>query len=94
MTTPVDLATRKALLIAQANLQRMQATLAWHDVRQAILPPGAGARSGSARRVATWVVGVAVPLFGIAGAGRLMRALTITLTVMRIVRGWRSIRPR
>ena len=92
MTAPVDPATRKALLIAQANLQRMQATLAWHDVRQAVLPPGAGARSGSARRVATWVVGIAVPLLGIARAGRLMRALTITLTVMRVVRGWRSLR--
>jgi hypothetical protein len=94
MTAPVDPATRKALLIAQANLHRMQATLAWHDVRQAVMPPGAGARSGSARTAATWVVGIAVPLLGIARAGRMMRALTITLTVLRIVRGWRSLRRR
>jgi hypothetical protein len=92
MNAPVDPATRKALLIAEAKLQRMQAALAWHDVRRAILPPAAGARSGPARTVATWVVGIAVPVLGLARAGRVMRALTIGLTVMRIVRGWRSRR--
>jgi hypothetical protein len=92
MTAPIDPAARKAMLIAQAKLQRMQAALAWHDVRQAVLPPAAGARSGSARTAANWVVGIAVPLLGIARAGRMMRAITIGLTVLRIVRGWRSRR--
>ena len=92
MSPPVDLPTRKALLVAQADLQRMQATLAWHDVKQAMLPPGAGARSGRARTIATWVVRIAVPIFGLARTGRMMRALTIGLTIMRIARSWRGRR--
>jgi hypothetical protein len=87
-----DLTARKRLLVAQASLQRMQATLAWHDVKQAVSPPATAERSSRTRTVAKWVVGIAVPLLGFARAGRIMRIMTVGLTVMRIVRGLRGTR--
>jgi hypothetical protein len=87
-----DLAARKALLVAQASLQRMQATLAWHDVKSAVMPPMAADRGGRTRTAAKWVVRLAVPLFGLSRASRVLRMASIGLTAWRIVQGFRSTR--
>ncbi|MBK9115821.1 MAG: hypothetical protein IPM22_09290 [Betaproteobacteria bacterium] len=84
-----DLAERKARLIAQSDLQRMQALLAWHTARRIVAPPGAGERSSTSRSIAATLIGIALPL---AGAGRLrgvLRTLSVAATVLRIWRAWR-----
>ena len=68
MNREADLAERKARLVAQSDLQRMQAMLAWHTIRRAVSPPPPSERSPASRSVATTIIGLALPLFG---AGRL-----------------------
>ena len=88
-----DIARRKSLLAAQAHLQRIQARLAWHDVREEIFPPHlTGGQSGPVRKIATVLIGIAVPLFGIPRLGRILRTFSIGMMIMRIVRGLRSRR--
>lgn len=85
-----DLAERKARLVAQSDLQRMQALLAWHTARRFVAPPGAGERSSMSRSIASTMVGFALPLVG---AGRLrgaLRTLSIVGAVLRIWRAWRT----
>lgn len=85
-----DLAERKARLIAQSDLQRMQALLAWHTARRIVAPPSAGERSAMSRSVAATAIGLALPLVG---AGRLrgvLRTLSIAATVLRVWRAWRA----
>ena len=67
-----DLAARKSLLVAQASLQRMQATLAWHDLKLAVMPPVPVERGSRTRTAAKWLVRIAVPLFGMTRAGRVV----------------------
>ena len=88
-----DTARRKSLLAAQAHLQRIQARLAWHDVREEIFPPHLTApHSGPVRKIAIALIGIAVPLFGITRLGRVLRAFSIGMMIMRIVRGLRTRR--
>ena len=87
-----DLAERKSQLIAQASLQRMQATLAWHDMKQAVIPRAPMQSPGRTRTAAKWIVRIAVPLFGITRAGRVLRAVSVGLTAWRILQGFRSTR--
>ena len=90
MSTEADLSERKARLVAQSDLHRMQAMLAWHAARRIIAPPARAERSGAARTVAAGLIGLAVPLFG---AGRMrgaMRTLSTIATVLRIWRAWRA----
>jgi hypothetical protein len=85
-----DLAERKARLIAQSDLQRMQALLAWHSARRIVAPPAPAERSAASRSVATTLIGIALPLFG---AGRMrgaLRTLSTIATVLRIWRAWRT----
>lgn len=85
-----DLAERKARLVAQSDLQRMQALLAWHTARRIVAPPSTGERSAMSRSVAATVIGLALPLVG---AGRLrgvLRTLSIAATVLRVWRAWRA----
>ena len=84
------LARRKSLLVAQSHLHRLQAAMAWHDVKEVVAPPRlASDRGDRARSIAATLIAVAVPVFGLARLGRIMRMLTIGTMVMRIVRGLR-----
>jgi hypothetical protein len=90
MKRDADLAERKARLIAQSDLQRMQALLAWHSARRIISPPPAAERSSASRSIAVTLIGLAVPLFG---AGRMrgtLRTLSRIATIVRIIRAWRA----
>jgi hypothetical protein len=87
-----DLTERKSQLVAQASLQRMQATLAWHDMKRAVMPRAPAQSHGRTRTAAKWVVRLAVPIFGMTRAGRVLRALSVGLTAWRIVQGLRSTR--
>jgi hypothetical protein len=65
-------AERKSLLVAQSDLQRMQAQLALQDVRRIIAPPPQ--RGSRTRNAAATVIGLALPFLG---AGRLRGALRV-----------------
>lgn len=90
MNSAAELAERKARLIAQSDLQRMQAMLAWHSARRIVAPPEPAERSKSSRSIATTLIGIALPL---AGAGRLrgvLRTLSIVAMGLRLLRAWRA----
>ena len=90
MTRVQDLAERKARLIAQSDLQRMQALLAWHSVRRIISPPPPPERSKASRSIAATLIGIALPLFGGRRLGRLVRTLSMAATVLRVFTAWRA----
>ena len=89
MTSEADTAERKARLIAQSDLQRMQALLAWHSVRRIVAPPAPAERSAVSRSIATTLIGIALPLFGAAHMRGVLRKLSTIATVIRIFRAWR-----
>jgi uncharacterized membrane protein len=90
MTPANDLAERKARLIAQSDLQRMQAMLAWHTARRIVSPPAPAERSTTSRSIATTMIGIALPLFGVGRLRGAMRTLSIAATVLRLFRAWRA----
>jgi hypothetical protein len=82
-----DLAARKSLLIAQADLSRMQVALAWQDLRAVITPAPSTEHSAWTRRGAAFLVGVAAPLIGRTRLTRGLRFATIAVTIVRAL--WR-----
>ena len=90
MTRVQDLAEWKARLIAQSDLQRMQALLAWHSVRRIISPPPPPERSKASRSIAATLIGLALPLFGGARLGRVVRVLSTAATLLRVFVAWRA----
>jgi hypothetical protein len=81
-----DLAERKSLLVAQSDLQRMQAQLAWQEVRRLIAPaPQRGSRT---RNAAATVISFAMPFFGPGRLRRLVRFGSIGIMAFRALRRW------
>ena len=92
--TSADLTRRKELLVAQSHLHRLQARMAWHDVKQVIAPAHlAPSRGGHVRSIAATLVGIAIPMFGLPRLGRILRVISIGAMVMRVVRGFRRGSP-
>lgn len=82
---------RKSLLVAQSHLHRLQAAMAWHDVKEVIVPPrSAPDRGDRARSIAASLIGIAIPVIGLARLGRIMRVLSMAAIIMRVVRGLRG----
>lgn len=90
MSRTDELAERKALLIAEADLHRMQALLAWHEARGIISPPAPAERSPRSRAVAATMIGLLMPFMGGGRLRRLMRNTTMVLTAIRVFRAWRA----
>jgi hypothetical protein len=86
-----EIADRKALLSARALFDRAQMTVAVHDVRTAIAPPGGGLRGPFARGGAALLVGLAAPLVGASRLGRWLRIASYGLAAWRIARNWRRM---
>ena len=85
------LARRKSLLVAQSHLHRLQAGMAWYDVKQVVSPPRAPPDRGDrARSFAATLMFLAIPVVGLARLGRIMRVLSASVMVMRVVRGFRG----
>jgi len=85
-----ELDRHKSLLLAQSHLYRLQAGMAWHDVKEVIAPPHlAQPHGGHVRTIAVTLLGIAVPIFGLTRLGRLLRTLSIGMMVLRVVRGFR-----
>lgn len=90
MKSSAVLAERKARLIAQSDLQRMQAMLAWHSARGIVSPPRAAERSPMSRSIATTLIGLALPLFGAGRMRTVLRTVSIVATGLRLFRSWRA----
>ena len=84
-----DFEAKMALLIAQAELDRLKLALAVHDVRAIARPPIAAAARSAAQASATKVLAFALPIFGFARAGRIVRVLSIGVSIYRMLRAWR-----
>jgi hypothetical protein len=92
MSADNDLAGRKALLLRQAELERVKLALAVHDVRSIVAPRRDPTRATKYHSVALRAVGFAAPLLGLGGTARFVRGLSLGLTAVRIVRNWRRRR--
>ena len=86
-----DLEAKKQLLIAQAEFDRIRLALAIHDVRR-IVRPSVDARGPAAHSAAARILGFATPVLGASRAGRIVRALSIALSMYRFLRGWGGAR--
>ena len=90
MSGDVDLAERRARLVAAADLERLKLGLAWRDVRSAIAPiPDVGRRS-RVRPYVVRAVGYALPFLGMARMGRMLRIAGAALAVWRAARAWQQ----
>ena len=90
MNRTVALAERKAALIAQSDLLRMQADLAWRTARAIVAPPVPPAKSRAARSVAATLIGLSLPLLGAGRMRRTLRTVSIAITALRALRAWRA----
>ncbi len=91
MSSATDLAGRKARLMAQADLQRMQALLAWHDVKSVVSPPRKPSTPGSrAFGIASKLLMVAIPVLGVGKLRRVMRYASLGMMAFRAFRSWRG----
>ena len=83
-----ELTAKKQLLVAQAEFDRLRLALAAHDLRRIVRPRFDGTRHGAAQSLASRALGMAMPVLGASGAGRVVRALSIALSVYRFLRGF------
>jgi hypothetical protein len=81
---------RKALLIAQADLQRLQLGLAWREIRAVVSPPPSPERALWARPKVVTLLKVALPVLGARRLSRGVRWLSLGLMALRAVRAWRA----
>lgn len=81
-----DLQAKKELLIAQAEFDRIALAMALHDVRRLVRPSHEGARRASDNSTASRILAFAAPLLGTARMSRVVRALSIALTIYRFLR--------
>ena len=89
MTRLDDLEARKQLLIAQAEFDRLKFAMAIHDLRRIVRPAMAFSGRPGAHSAASRLLGFVLPMVGAPHAGRLVRALSIALSIYRFLRGIR-----
>jgi hypothetical protein len=82
-----DLQARKELLIAQSEFDRLAFAMALHDVRRVVRPSLDASRRAHASSPASKLLAFAAPLMGTARMSRIVRALSIALTIYRFMRG-------
>jgi hypothetical protein len=85
-----SLATRKALLIAQSRMQRMELALSFGDAREALRPARlmGGAFAKPAATMAAFQM--VAPLLGLKRLARWVRIGAVAFAVFRIVRSRRG----
>ena len=90
MSAELDLAERRARLVAAADLERMKLAIAFRDVRRAIAPVPDIARRARVRPYVVRAVGYALPLIGFRRMGRMLRFAGAALAIWRASRAWRG----
>jgi hypothetical protein len=87
----LEIADRKALLAARADLDRARVTLAAHEVKAIIAPPPDAARASVVRPAVAMLIGLVVPAIGMARARRWLRIASWGIAAWRIARNWRTV---
>jgi hypothetical protein len=85
-----ELDAKKQLLVAQAEFDRLKFALAVHDVKRLVRPTILASARPAAHSAAARILGFALPAFGLARMGRVVRALSIALSIYRFMRGFRG----
>ena len=89
MIRPSDLEAKKQLLIAQAEFDRLKFAMALHDVRRIVRPSVEPAARSAANSTASRLLGLVLPVLGVSRLGRVVRGLSIALSIYRFLRGFR-----
>lgn len=85
-----EIANRKALLSARAELDRARVTLAIHEVKAIVFPPPGAAHAGVVRPVAAMLVGLIAPALGRSRFRRWLRLASLGVAAWRVARNWRA----
>ncbi|MEO8304818.1 MAG: hypothetical protein ABI724_11920 [Betaproteobacteria bacterium] len=85
----VELAERKGLLTARAELDRARIMLAAHEIRTVVLPHSDGDRASRYRPVAAMLVGVLGPSVGASRVKTWLKVAWFALAALRVLRNWR-----
>ena len=88
----LEIADRKALLAARAELDRARVTLAAHEVKAIIVPTPDARKASAVRPVVAVLIGLITPMIGMARAKRWLRIASWGLAAWRVARNWRTIR--
>ncbi len=85
-----EIADRKALLAARAELDRARVTLAMHEVKAIVFPAPGAAHDGVVRPVAAMLVGLVAPALGTSRFRRWLRIASWGVAAWRVARNWRA----
>lgn len=88
--TTAELADRRSLLSARAELDRARVTLATHEVIAIVAPPPDPARAATLRPAIAMLVGLIASMIGTSRFARWLRITSWGLRAWRIARSWRS----
>jgi hypothetical protein len=84
-----EIANRKALLSARAELDRARVTLAMHEVKAIVFPAPGAAHAGVVRPAAAMLVGLIAPALGMSRFRRWLRIASWGVAAWRVARNWR-----
>ena len=84
-----EIANRKALLSARAELDRARVTLAMHEVKAIVFPAPGAAHAGVVRPTAAMLVGLIAPALGMSRFRRWLRIASWGVAAWRVARNWR-----
>jgi hypothetical protein len=84
------LAQRKTLLVARAQLQRMETTLRATELREALRPRNLIGGSIAQPAAVLALIETVAPLLGMRRLARWARVAAVAFVAMRIVRNWRG----
>ncbi len=86
MTRLEDLEAKKQLLIAQAEFDRLKFAMAMHDVRRIVRPVVESSARPPAHSIASRMLGFVLPMLGASRVGRVVRGLSIAMSIYRLLR--------
>ncbi|HEX7329261.1 MAG TPA: hypothetical protein VF428_12055 [Casimicrobiaceae bacterium] len=92
MSARSELAVRRDLLVARADLERVDLTVAARDLVDSIRLHGALGRFRDAHPLLTRALQLTIPLIGASRLGVVARAISVGIVAYRIVRALRGRR--
>lgn len=92
MSAVARLASRRDLLVARADLERVDLTLAARDLSASFGSRGAAARFRGTHPLLARALRLAIPLIGASRLGVVARALSVGIVAYRVLRALRGRR--
>lgn len=92
MSTLAELATRRELLVARADLERVDVAVATRDLADSFGTRGAAGRFRDTHPFLARALRLAIPLIGASRLGVAARAISIGIVAFRLVRALRGRR--